>query len=209
MARKQIARDQIVKLIVGAGQASPSPPVGPALGSKGVKSMDFCKVRGVKTPLRKVPPHLLLGIQCAYCPHDTWCPNTCPSDRSSRPILSFRTSYTNNVLSTLTSSWRQGTEEQNKRCYAARERKYWGCFFEAYLRYSEDQELRVEIIRTEFARTVQERYCTGTVDWHHCRTIAISRRIICLLYGCCFHIPLASMYILYQAQCLIPKSLQL
>lgn len=37
--------DQIVKLIVGAGQASPSPPVGPALGSKGVKSMDFCKVR--------------------------------------------------------------------------------------------------------------------------------------------------------------------
>jgi hypothetical protein len=39
--------DQIVKLIVGAGQASPSPPVGPALGSKGVKSMDFCKVRNV------------------------------------------------------------------------------------------------------------------------------------------------------------------
>lgn len=40
------AADVIVKLIVGAGQASPSPPVGPALGSKGVKSMDFCKVRG-------------------------------------------------------------------------------------------------------------------------------------------------------------------
>lgn len=45
MARKMPARDVIVKLIVGAGQASPSPPVGPALGSKGVKSMDFCKVR--------------------------------------------------------------------------------------------------------------------------------------------------------------------
>lgn len=44
MARKVVAKDQIVKLIVGAGQASPSPPVGPALGSKGVKSMDFCKV---------------------------------------------------------------------------------------------------------------------------------------------------------------------
>lgn len=44
MARKAIQNDQIVKLIVGAGQASPSPPVGPALGSKGVKSMDFCKV---------------------------------------------------------------------------------------------------------------------------------------------------------------------
>lgn len=44
MARKALQKDQIVKLIVGAGQASPSPPVGPALGSKGVKSMDFCKV---------------------------------------------------------------------------------------------------------------------------------------------------------------------
>ena len=44
MARKPIAIDQVVKLIVGAGQASPSPPVGPALGSKGVKSIDFCKV---------------------------------------------------------------------------------------------------------------------------------------------------------------------
>lgn len=44
-ARKAAQQDSIVKLIVGAGQASPSPPVGPALGSKGVKSMDFCKVR--------------------------------------------------------------------------------------------------------------------------------------------------------------------
>lgn len=44
MAKNVLAKDQFVKLIVGAGQASPSPPVGPALGSKGVKSMDFCKV---------------------------------------------------------------------------------------------------------------------------------------------------------------------
>jgi hypothetical protein len=43
------AADQIIKLIVGAGQASPGPPVGPALGSKGVKSMDFCKVRDRNT----------------------------------------------------------------------------------------------------------------------------------------------------------------
>ncbi|KAF1848377.1 ribosomal protein L11 [Cucurbitaria berberidis CBS 394.84] len=49
MARKGIAKDQIVKLIVGAGQASPSPPVGPALGSKGVKSMDFCKEFNART----------------------------------------------------------------------------------------------------------------------------------------------------------------
>jgi ribosomal protein L11 len=44
MSKARAATDVIVKLIVGAGQASPSPPVGPALGSKGVKSMDFCKV---------------------------------------------------------------------------------------------------------------------------------------------------------------------
>ena len=63
MARKMPARDVIVKLIVGAGQASPSPPVGPALGSKGVKSMDFCKVgyqvkRGSKILMKYA------GIQC-------------------------------------------------------------------------------------------------------------------------------------------------
>ncbi|KAI4869591.1 ribosomal protein L11 [Hypoxylon rubiginosum] len=44
-----IGADQIVKLIVGAGKASPSPPVGPALGSKGVKSMDFCKEFNART----------------------------------------------------------------------------------------------------------------------------------------------------------------
>ncbi|OJD30571.1 mitochondrial 54s ribosomal protein 19 [Diplodia corticola] len=49
MAKKAIQKDQIVKLIVGAGQASPSPPVGPALGSKGVKSMDFCKEFNART----------------------------------------------------------------------------------------------------------------------------------------------------------------
>lgn len=32
-----------IKLLIGAGQAKPTPPVGPALGQKGVKSMDFCK----------------------------------------------------------------------------------------------------------------------------------------------------------------------
>lgn len=39
----------IVKLIVGAGQASPQPPVGPALGSKGVKAIDFCKDFNART----------------------------------------------------------------------------------------------------------------------------------------------------------------
>ncbi|KAI1098838.1 ribosomal protein L11 [Jackrogersella minutella] len=47
--------DQVVKLIVEAGKASPSPPVGPALGSKGVKSMDFCKEFNARTA------HILQG----------------------------------------------------------------------------------------------------------------------------------------------------
>ena len=37
------ATTQIVKLFVNAGQATPGPPIGPALGSKGVKAIDFCK----------------------------------------------------------------------------------------------------------------------------------------------------------------------
>jgi len=38
-----------VRLIVGAGVASPSPPVGPALGSRGVKAMDFCREFNART----------------------------------------------------------------------------------------------------------------------------------------------------------------
>jgi large subunit ribosomal protein L11 len=37
------------RLIVPAGKASPSPPVGPALGARGVKSMDFCKEFNART----------------------------------------------------------------------------------------------------------------------------------------------------------------
>ena len=32
-----------LRLLVPAGKAAPTPPVGPALGQRGVKSMDFCK----------------------------------------------------------------------------------------------------------------------------------------------------------------------
>ena len=35
--------ENLVKLIVKGGQANPSPPIGPALGSKGVNIMQFCK----------------------------------------------------------------------------------------------------------------------------------------------------------------------
>jgi large subunit ribosomal protein L11 len=42
-------KNVFVKLIVGAGQAAPTPPVGPALGSKGVKAIDFCKEFNART----------------------------------------------------------------------------------------------------------------------------------------------------------------
>ena len=32
-----------IKLQINAGNATPAPPVGPALGLKGVNIMDFCK----------------------------------------------------------------------------------------------------------------------------------------------------------------------
>ncbi len=35
--------DAYVKLQVPAGQANPSPPIGPALGQRGVNIMEFCK----------------------------------------------------------------------------------------------------------------------------------------------------------------------
>jgi large subunit ribosomal protein L11 len=46
MAKKEIAQ---IKLQVPAGQANPSPPVGPALGQHGINIMEFCKAFNAKT----------------------------------------------------------------------------------------------------------------------------------------------------------------
>ncbi len=46
MAKKVIS---IVKLQCPAGQANPSPPVGPALGQHGVNIMEFCKAFNART----------------------------------------------------------------------------------------------------------------------------------------------------------------
>ena len=46
MARKVLA---YIKLQVPAGQANPSPPVGPALGQHGVNIMEFCKAFNAQT----------------------------------------------------------------------------------------------------------------------------------------------------------------
>ena len=39
----------VIKLQIKGGAANPSPPVGPALGSKGVNIMDFCKQFNART----------------------------------------------------------------------------------------------------------------------------------------------------------------
>ncbi len=46
MAKKVIGQ---VKLQIPAGQASPAPPVGPALGQAGLNIMDFCKAFNART----------------------------------------------------------------------------------------------------------------------------------------------------------------
>ena len=46
MAKKVVAE---IKLQIPAGQANPSPPVGPALGQRGVNIMEFCKAFNAQT----------------------------------------------------------------------------------------------------------------------------------------------------------------
>jgi len=47
MAKKKVAA--IVKIQIPAGQATPAPPVGTALGPHGVAIMDFCKMYNAQT----------------------------------------------------------------------------------------------------------------------------------------------------------------
>ena len=47
MAKKEISG--YVKLQIKGGQANPAPPVGPALGQRGVNIMEFCKAFNEKT----------------------------------------------------------------------------------------------------------------------------------------------------------------
>lgn len=53
MAKKVQA---LIKLQVKAGEANPSPPVGPALGQHGVNIMEFCKAFNAQTQDKKGMP---------------------------------------------------------------------------------------------------------------------------------------------------------
>jgi large subunit ribosomal protein L11 len=87
-----------IKLQVRAGEANPSPPVGPALGQHGVNIMEFCKAfnsqtqkmeKGLPTPvvitvyadrsftfITKTPPASILLKKAAGIPKGSGTPNT-------------------------------------------------------------------------------------------------------------------------------------
>ena len=57
MAKKIIG---FIKLQVPAGKANPSPPIGPALGQRGLNIMEFCKAFNAQT--QKMEPGLMLPV---------------------------------------------------------------------------------------------------------------------------------------------------
>ena len=101
--------DAYIKLQVAAGQANPSPPVGPALGQKGVNIMDFCKTfnaqtqsmeQGMPIPvvitvysdrsftfITKTPPAAVLLRKAAGVPKGSGTPNTAKVGKVNREQL--------------------------------------------------------------------------------------------------------------------------
>ena len=57
MAKKVIG---FIKLQIEAGKANPSPPVGPALGQRGLNIMEFCKAFNAKT--QKMEPGMPIPV---------------------------------------------------------------------------------------------------------------------------------------------------
>ena len=61
MAKKLLGH---LKLQIPAGQANPSPPVGPALGQRGINIMEFCKAFNAKT--QSMEPGLPVPVVIVY-----------------------------------------------------------------------------------------------------------------------------------------------
>jgi len=57
MAKKIVG---LIKLQVPAGKANPSPPIGPALGQRGLNIMEFCKAFNAQT--QSMEPGLVLPV---------------------------------------------------------------------------------------------------------------------------------------------------
>ena len=94
-----------IKLQIPAGQANPSPPVGPALGQQGVNIMEFCKAfnaqtQSLETPvvitvysdrsftfIMKTPPASVLLRKALGIPKGSATPNTAKVGKVSRKQL--------------------------------------------------------------------------------------------------------------------------
>ncbi|UCG71335.1 MAG: 50S ribosomal protein L11 [Chromatiales bacterium] len=98
-----------IKLQVPAGQANPSPPVGPALGQHGVNIMEFCKAFNAQTQqmeagmpipvvitvysdrsftfITKTPPAAVLLKKAAGIPKGSGTPNTTKVGKVTRAQL--------------------------------------------------------------------------------------------------------------------------
>ena len=109
MAIKRKKVDTYIKLQIPAGQANPSPPVGPALGQHGVNIMEFCKVfnaqtqkleQGMPIPvvisvygdksftfITKTPPAAVLLKKAAGIPKGSGTPNTLKVGKVTRAQL--------------------------------------------------------------------------------------------------------------------------
>ena len=58
MAKKIVG---FIKLQIPAGKANPSPPVGPALGQRGLNIMEFCKAFNAQTSVHGTGPEAAGG----------------------------------------------------------------------------------------------------------------------------------------------------
>jgi large subunit ribosomal protein L11 len=101
--------ENYIKLQIPAGQANPSPPVGPALGQHGVNIMEFCKAfnahtqgmeQGLPVPvvitvytdrsftfITKTPPAAVLLRKAAGVPKGSGTPNTTKVGKVNRAQL--------------------------------------------------------------------------------------------------------------------------
>lgn len=151
--------DQIVKLIVEAGKASPSPPVGPALGSKGVKSMDFCKVKTTPIPtgiMRRVADHNYPGVQRANSTYTPRNAHANPSHGTSGSIISLRCADATNLLVPQECGGFTGRQERKEKgSEQARPRDSRDSYFETRLRDCEGEANRTATLRSSSTKYLQ------------------------------------------------------
>ena len=70
MAKRKNKIENVVRLQIPAGQANPSPPVGPALGQVGLNIMEFCNAFNAKTA--DAEPGILIPVVISVYSNKTY-----------------------------------------------------------------------------------------------------------------------------------------